>query len=235
LEHLARRGNSVYREAGVNCWRLALPKSWDQYLAMLSKSHRKQLRRLDRNFFRSGRAVMHWVHRPEELEHSLDILVDLHQRHWRKRRQTGCFASPRFLEFHREVTARMLAENCLLMSWLELDGRAAAAEYHLAGAGVVYAYQSGIAPECLEHEPGRLSNLATIKRAIERGDQFFDFLRGDEPYKAHWRAVPRPTFEACVVPGRVGARLRHGFQAAGGNMMQWIKSGWHFAGNLVNP
>ena len=55
---------------------------------------------------------------------------------------------------------------------------------------------------------GRLSHLATIRRAIERGDAAFDFLRGDEPYKAHLRAVPRGTFEARAIPARRAARLR---------------------------
>ena len=187
LVHLADRGHAIHRRPGWNCWRLELPTSWEKYLALLSKCHRKQLRRLDRDYFRSGRAVVHWVHRPEELERALPILVDLHQRRWQGRGQAGCFASRRFFEFHHELTTRLLPQNGLLMSWLELDGQPIAAEYHLAGAGVVYAYQSGIAPESLVHQPGRLSNLAAIRRAIERGDRSFDFLRGDEPYKAHWR------------------------------------------------
>ncbi|HEV3415894.1 MAG TPA: GNAT family N-acetyltransferase, partial [Pirellulales bacterium] len=206
LGHLAKRGQFIERRSGLNCWRLSLPATWEQYLAILSKCHRKQLRRLDRDYFRSGRAVVHWVHQPRDLERALAILVDLHQRRWQKRGHAGCFASPRFLEFHSELAARLLPQNGLLMNWLELDGHPIAAEYHLAAAGVVYAYQSGIDPESLAHQPGRLSNLAAIRRAIERGDRFFDFLRGDEPYKAHWRAAPRACYDAIIVPSRMSAR-----------------------------
>jgi CelD/BcsL family acetyltransferase involved in cellulose biosynthesis len=191
LDDLAGQGNAVHRRPGMNCWRLALPGSWEEYLSLVSKSHRKQLRRLDRDFFRSGRAVVHWVREPDQLEKALDVLIGLHQRRWQHLGWPGCFASERFLKFHREVALRMLAFDALLMSWLELDGEPVAAEYHLAGDGIVYAYQSGIAPESLEYQPGHLSHLATIRRAIERGDRAFDFLRGDEPYKSHWRAVPR--------------------------------------------
>ncbi len=185
LDHLTCQGNAVHRRRGMNCWRLELPGSWEEYLSIVSKSRRKQLRRLDRDFFRSGRACIHWVREPDQLEQTLDILVGLHQRRWKHLGWPGCFASERFLNFHREVALRMLAFDALLMSWLELDGEPAAAEYHLAGDGIVYAYQSGIAPESLEHQPGHLSHLATIRRAIERGDRAFDFLRGDEPYKSH--------------------------------------------------
>jgi len=233
LDQLALHGNDIYRRPGMNCWRLALPESWEAYLKRLSKSHRKQLRRMDRDFFRTGRAVIHWVHDQSHLDHALGVLVELHQRRWRGRGKAGCFASPRFLEFHREVARRMLAADCLSMSWMEVDGRPAAAEYHLRAGGIVYAYQSGIAPEWLPQEPGRLSHLATIRRAIERGDAAFDFLRGDEPYKAHLRAVPRGTFEASAVPARRGARLRQSVSAAGGSVVGWLKSGWQLAGNLL--
>ena len=85
----------------------------------------------------------------------------------------------------------------------------------------------------LNHQPGHLSNLATIRRAIERGDRAVDFLRGDEPYKAHWGAVSRPMAEYRVVSTRLAARLRQGLWTAGGNMVGWLKSGWQLAENLV--
>ena len=233
LVHLGGQGNAVYRRPAMNCWRLALPASWDDYLAMVSKSHRKQLRRLDRDFFRSGRACIHWVREPDQLEHALSVLIALHQRRWKHLGWPGCFASERFLAFHREVALRLLAFDALRMSWLEIDGRAVAAEYHLAGDGIVYAYQSGIAPDALDYQPGHLSHLATIRRAIERGDRAFDFLRGDEPYKSHWRAVPRATFEARVVPPRIGPRIRQGIWAAGSSVIHQLRSGWQLTKHLI--
>ena len=97
----------------------------------------------------------------------------------------------------------MLAADQLRMSWLELDGSPVAAEYHLAGPDATYAYQGGVDPRRLDEEPGRLSNMLTIRRAIEQGHRQFDFLRGDEPYKAHWRAIPRATYDYRIVPNRV--------------------------------
>jgi len=233
LVHLADEGNAVHCRPGMNCWRLELPDSWDEYLAMMSKSHRKKLRRMDRDFFRSGRASVHWVHDPVQLEQALDVLVRLHQSRWKRRGRPGCFASERFLNFHREVAWRLLAFDTLRMSWLEIDGRAVAAEYHLAGDGTVYAYQSGIAPAALDLQPGHLSHLATIRRAIERGDRVFDFLRGDEPYKSHWRAAPRATLEVQVVPPRIGPRIRHGIRMAGGTVVNQIRAGWQLTRHLI--
>jgi CelD/BcsL family acetyltransferase involved in cellulose biosynthesis len=234
LDHLEDRGHRVDRKPGVNRWRIELPATWDDYLATLSKCHRKKLRRLERDDFDSGRVLVHWVHSQADLDRALSILVDLHQRRWQTQGKSGCFASRRFLQFHHDVTAQLLSGNALLMNWLELDGRPIAATYDLGGGGGVYAYQSGIDPESLDRQPGRLMNLASIRRAIERGDQFYDLLRGDEPYKANWRATPRPSYDAHVVPSRTSARLRFQVSAAAENVHRLLKSSRRFAENLIN-
>ena len=222
VRHLADRGCLVCRLPGVNCWRIDLPATWEEYLATLSKSHRKQLRRLERDVWERGRAVLHTVQRLDELPRAIEILIDLHQRRRRWLGQPGCFASPRFAAFQREVMPRLLSSGQLRLDWLELDGRPAAAEYQLAGNGVLYAYQGGVDPQALQEEPGRLIMQATLRRAIEQGCRALDFLRGDEPYKAHFRASPRPSLALRVVPDRALARWRQHFWAAGRSVKHWV-------------
>jgi CelD/BcsL family acetyltransferase involved in cellulose biosynthesis len=198
---------------------------------MLSRGHRKQVRRLERRFLATGRAALHTVQCTDELPRAIELLVELHQRRRRKQGLRGCFASPRFAAFHREVMPQLLANGQLLVHWLELDGRPAAAEYHLSGGGVIYAYQAGINPDLLDEEPGRLITLATLLRAIEQGYRAFDLLRGDEPYKAHFRAIARPALAVSVVPNRAAAHLRHNLWLAGGSIRQWIKRSVHWSGS----
>ena len=222
-EQLAARQHTVHRRSGSNCWRIELPASWDEFLARLSKDHRKRIRRLERRLLSSDRAVLHSVRRREDLAGGMDVLVDLHQRRRRSLGEPGCFASLRFEAFHRQVAGRLLGNGRLHLDWLELDGRPVAVDYSLAGGGVIYAYQGGVEPEALDDHPGALMNVATIKRAIEQGFRGFDFLRGDEQYKVHWRAVPRSSLEIRIVPQHVSAQFRHGIWIAGTSMKQWIK------------
>ena len=119
---------------------------------------------------------------------------------------------------------QMLASGQLLLSWVTMDGQPLAAEYHLRGGGVVYAYQSGVDPEALKHSPGQLSNMIAIRRAVAQGYRAFDFLRGDEPYKAHWRAKPRATLEIRVAAPRAAAWLRHGVWLAGAGVKEWLRT-----------
>jgi CelD/BcsL family acetyltransferase involved in cellulose biosynthesis len=230
LARLAADGHELYLRPGLHCWRLALPDSWEAYEAMLSKSHRKQLRRLQSRVLDAGRAVMHTVAGPDDFEQAWNILIDLHQRRWQAVGQPGVFDSPRFAAFHRDVAAEFLDQGRLRLHWLELDGAPAAAEYHLAGGDTVFAYQSGADPLRREDEPGRLIALTTLRAAMDEGFRYVDFLRGDEPYKAHFRATPRPCVEIRVVPPRASSRMRHGMWAAGRKIKKWLSHGGDAAG-----
>ncbi len=188
VSHLWASGNTIHREPGPNCWRIALPGSWGDYVGTLSKSHRKQVRRFERRMRDEGKAEFHLVRDEEELNRGMEILVDLHQRRRQSLGEPGCFANASFAGFISDMTRDMLASGHLQLGWLEIDGARAAAELQLAGGGVTYAYQAGVNPDLLDEEPGRIINIATLRHAIEQGHTGFDFLRGDEPYKAHWRA-----------------------------------------------
>jgi CelD/BcsL family acetyltransferase involved in cellulose biosynthesis len=220
---LEERECLVSRYPADSCWALDLPASWDNYLAALSKSHRKQLRRLERVFLDSDRVRWHQVTTPADLEAAWDVLVDLHQRRRRSLGEPGCFASRLFHDFHREVAGRLLDRGRLRMSWLELDGSPAAAEYHVTDGKTTFAYQGGVDPARLPQEPGRLSTILCLRGAITDGQTRFDFLRGDEPYKAHWRAVPHATYDYRVVPNRRLARLRGRLLAWSDSAIDWMR------------
>lgn len=200
---------TVSRLSGEKCWAIDLPAAWDEFLALQSKSHRKQLRQMERRVLQSDRARWRPVQRADEFVSAWETLIDLHQRRRRSLGEPGCFASIRWAAFQRDIAPRLLAEGRLRLSTLDLDGRPAAAEYHFAGARATYAYQGGVDPDRLAEEPGQLSTICSIKRAIDEGHTQFDFLRGDEPYKAHWRAVPKQALRMVAVPPRLWPRLRH--------------------------
>jgi len=232
VDAMQARGSLACREPGANCWRIHLPATWDEYLATLSRSHRKQLRRLQRRWFDSGRATLQLVHDEDDLNRGLSILADLHQRRRRALGQPGRFANDSFAAFHREAASQLLQQGSLRLTWVELDGNPVAAEYQVIGSDVVYAYQSGVDPAALEVEPGRLVMMATLRRAIEEGYRAFDLLRGDEPYKPHWRAQPRPSMQVTILPGRGTDWLKHGAWVARRQVRAWVKAGWNLAASL---
>lgn len=223
-------GHTIHREPGPNCWRVELPPSWGEYVDSLSKSHRKQVRRIERRQLETGRAVFRLADSAIELARGLDILVELHQQRRNSLGEPGCFASEQFESFIRDAATHILASGQLRLGWVEVDGEPAAVEFQLADGHVTYAYQAGVNPKLLDEEPGRMINIATIRHAIEEGQRSFDFLRGDEPYKAHWRAEPHATVSYRIVPQKALSQVRHGLWLAKDNVKQWVKSGLELTG-----
>jgi CelD/BcsL family acetyltransferase involved in cellulose biosynthesis len=227
VAQLAERGFSSFSRRIVHrCWTASLPATWDDYLQTLSKSHRTKLRRLQKRVLESGRVTVHHVADPVAFDRAWKMFVDLHQRRRQSLGEPGCFASSRFASFHETVARQLLSAGQLSLMWCELDGRPISAEYNLIGAGKTYAYQGGLDPEFLDEQPGRISTMTAVQRAIESGHTTFDFLRGDEPYKAHWRAHPVELYAVRVVAERAVAQLREAAFQAVGNFKDWFKTSW---------
>lgn len=225
VERLASLNCEFYQQAVANCWRLTLPAEWDCYVASVGRNLRHKIRKLDRNYWDSGRVTLHEVERLSELPAAMDILIDLHQRRRVALGEKGCFASARFLAFFREVMPELLRHGQLQLYWLELDGQPVAAECLLLSGGILYMYQGGIDPAAAQHEPGNLIHMGILQKAIKGGIVAFDFLRGDEPYKARFYARPRPIIRLHLVPPRPLARIRHHVWLAGRNVKEWVKRG----------
>jgi len=220
---LKAKGHTLHRRERVGAWRVELPDSWADYTSRLSKSRRWKVKTVEKRYFDCGRTVCKSVGNEDELPRGLAILRDLHQRRRASLGDPGCFASARFDRFLTEVARRFLALGELRLHWIELDGRPVAAQIDFISGGTYYHYQSGIAPDANADMPGWLIQIASLKGAIDDGLHAYDFLRGDEPYKASWRAKRQPLIELRVVGRHPAARIRHRAWLAGVRVKGWLR------------
>ncbi len=209
VSRLAGAGHQTHERSGASCWRSELPADWETFLANLSSRRRQKTRTLLRRSIDDGRIQLGMVTNSAELDRVFPQLVDLHQRRRHSLGQEGCFASRQFTDFQLDVSHRLLLSRRLRMLWLEMAGRTIAVQYGLVGGGTVYYYQGGIDPDAADEQPGSLCVIASLRKAIEEGYRVFDFLRGDEAYKASWNTLPVPLVELRVAGRGPVARLRH--------------------------
>ncbi|MBA2114777.1 GNAT family N-acetyltransferase [Bremerella alba] len=211
MHHLAsamqNRQYEVKRLPLLDSYRLALPATWEEWVSQLSRSRRHRVRQLWRNQFDTGKATIH-ISDETTLEQGFSILVDLHQKRRNQMGQPGCFASKRFHGFLKEAAHEHLDSGQLRLQWIELEGRPVAVELDLEEGDTCLHYCSGIAIDCEYARPGWLGITAAIRHAIDSGKTTFDFLRGDEDYKSHWRGQPVPMVNLEFVPPKISARLR---------------------------
>jgi CelD/BcsL family acetyltransferase involved in cellulose biosynthesis len=130
----------------------------------------------------------------------LDALFRLHAARWAARRQLGVLCDPRAQEFHRHVSPRLLARNCLRLTGIHQNGAWVAPLYGIRREDDVFYYLSGFDPAYERMSPGSLLIQHGIEQAIAERVKRIHFLRGREAYKYHWGATDRPLW-TITIPG----------------------------------
>ncbi len=198
LTRLARAAGWRVEQAREDvCPAIELPSSWDEYLAMLSKKNRHELRRKMRRVEEAASVSVFEVQDCAGLDAHLASFVALHKASAPEK--AGFMGDPRMREFFGRVS-RMAAENGWLdLSFLALDGQPAATLFCFRYGDAVLVYNSGFEPEAW---PGLSTGIALcgyrIRAAIESGRKVFDFMQGDERYKYDLGGVDHPVHRLLI-------------------------------------
>ena len=176
----------------TTCPAVALPGSWEDYVASLGHHLRRNLKRYPRMLERdSGKPVTYRTAlRPEDVDETIRGLASLHLATHAQQNTVSTFAADDVVKFHQLVATRFLAQGMLRLYRLDVGGSIAAAAYCFSYGGVVSFFQTGYDPNWGRYGPGRQVTGYAIRAAIEERAHRFDFLRGNEAYKMDWRAEP---------------------------------------------
>jgi CelD/BcsL family acetyltransferase involved in cellulose biosynthesis len=181
----------------------------EDYLGRLSSNSRAQARRLLRAV--DAAKLSFEIATPATVDEFYDQLVELHQARWAQAGQPGCFASPRFSEFHRSLAHQLVPTNDAVLARLTHDGRPLAViqgyragnkfDYYLAGT----AMESENAPI---KSPGIAAHLRLKSYLFESGATYYDYLLGYSRNKAQYTTDEHP-ISRLVVERKGLKRLAH--------------------------
>ncbi|GIU96834.1 MAG: hypothetical protein KatS3mg013_0637 [Actinomycetota bacterium] len=167
---------------------VALPGSWDAYLAALPAKHRHEIRR-KANKLRAEAGDYRVVAADEgTLGPMLDRFVELHRQ---SEGPKGVFMVPGMEIFFRRLGEAFCAEGRFRLTFLELQGSLVAGTIGFAFAGTTYLYNSAYDRSWAHLAPGMVLVAEDIRLAIEDGCRGFDLLKGDYAYKYRFGAVRR--------------------------------------------
>ncbi|MFF4385432.1 MULTISPECIES: GNAT family N-acetyltransferase [unclassified Streptomyces] len=125
----------------------------------------------------------------QEVPRAVRTLLRLHEKQWRGRGVTPEHLRPRFAEHLTRATRRMVRAGESRLTEFRLDGKVVAANVTLLSSGLSGGYLYGADPDLRT----RKVDVATLllrheaRRALAEGRPVVSFLRGNEPYKNHWR------------------------------------------------
>ncbi len=175
------------------CSALTLPRTRTELLHLFSRRQRANLRNARSRLQKAGGGKVE-VATAETLTEFLEDLFRLHTSRWVQTGQAGVLQGHAIKTFHLASAPDLVARGILRLHRLRLSGRTVAAIYSLFEQKTVFCYLQGFDAEFADLSPGTQLMFSVMEDALERGICRFDFLRGQETYKQHWRARREPTY-----------------------------------------
>lgn len=182
LPELARaRGWQVETEVQEVCPVVALPATWEEYLASLDRKDRHELRRKMRKAEATEGLRWYIVGPEHDLEREVEDFLALMAK---STRQKAGFLTPPMRAFFQDLARVAMDAGWLQLSFLEVKGRKLASYFSFVYNNRVLVYNSGLDWEAYpDLSAGIVLTGLLIRHAIRQGREAYDFLRGDEPYK----------------------------------------------------
>jgi CelD/BcsL family acetyltransferase involved in cellulose biosynthesis len=159
---------------------VALPKTWEEYLRGLAKKDRHELRRKFRRLEARAPDRQFTYFSPTASDRTLDEFLQLMRQ---SREEKGRFLTPQREGFFRRMASELAQAGLLGLGFLEVEKKRVAGVLYFDYQGQRLLYNSGFDPAYSHLSVGLLLKAHCLQEALEKGMRYFDFLRGDEPYK----------------------------------------------------
>ena len=163
-------------------------KSFDEYWSARGPNLRRNVRRYGHRAHSTG-PVEFAVSSAAEPS-LIDALLQLHGARWRAHGQSGMVATNNSDSFLRDSACAFARHNILRIFSLHIRAEIAAIILAFELRGRMYGYLTGFDPAVEHFGPGRLLLHHTLRHCFAQGCTGWDFLRGEEAYKADWGAEP---------------------------------------------
>lgn len=175
---------------------LSLPDSWEAYVSGLSKKDRHELRRKLRRLESTEGDVRYYkVSDPGDVERDMEDFFFLMR--YSREDKYHFLTKPRE-QFFRSMAKEMASIGIFKLFFLEMKGKRVAAALCFDYGRSRLLYNSGYDPDYRYYSVGLLLKAFALRDAIEEGKEYFDFLRGSEPYKYDLGARDRTLYQILV-------------------------------------
>lgn len=172
------------------CRNVALPATFEEFLASLSSNSRQNMRRKMRKLTEAGITIAQVDGTNDAVrDATMDAFYAMHQDRWEEDSSGGGFPEGRVRDLHRYLARSLGARGYLdLRAAYSSEGEIIGVIYNFRYDGTCYYYHMGAQQEgsWAPYSLGTCLLIDSIRAAIEGGCHHFDLLRGDHEYKRHF-------------------------------------------------
>ena len=211
--YLQATGLRVWQVSQKPSWAVALDairQSGQPYLDHLSANTRYQIRRALRLYEQRGPVTATAAHDVEEAMRFYAEMQELHQRYWVARGEPGSYAFPFYKRFHERILADCIPRGTVEIVRVTAGTSVIGYVYNFISGGSVCAYHTGLSydPDP-KFKPGLVSHYLCIERHLQAGARCYDFLAGDNRYKANLGTRGPNMMHLVLQRQSLGIRVEH--------------------------
>lgn len=198
-------GNSSYLYRTKTCPYIELPQTVDAFLQNLSRNLRSNLRRTQNKFNKNGLTI-EVVNNEQELDQAIRQLFELHSMRFAAKQAKTKFVFENRGAFHQRIAKIFFRNHWLQLYQIKDRQKVIGSLYCYKFRESMMYMQGGFDPSYHKFALGNLIILRAITDAIEMKYKIFDFMRGNEAYKARWATHYRYLNE-LIFPVTLKAKL----------------------------
>lgn len=159
--------------------------SGGDYLSLLAKNSRYQIRRSIKEFSKQGTIALTAAGNADEALDFLEGLKHLHQTYWQSRGLPGSFAYVFFETFHKRLIRSRFDCGEIQLIRFKVGDRTLGYLYNFVWQDIVYNYQTGFDYTIAENnnQPGLVTHSMAIEYNASCGHKIYDLMAGDYQYK----------------------------------------------------
>ena len=164
--------------------------------ATLSQGFRRELGMKRRRLERLGAVEFRTLNDPQKIGDAFETLRRLRSARLKSLGAANVMDNEVIFAFYRRMAIEGAREGFARTECIYLAGEAIAVQFGLVQRGTYSMLMLGAEIERLKRiSPGMLMVDASLRAAIEGGDQMYDFTIGDHPYKEQFGARALPLYE----------------------------------------
>lgn len=177
-------GLPYQRGEGIRCPFMLLPESLDDWEKSLCRATRRNLRKHENRLRKAfpATSVCEFTD-PEQAEHAISTLIELHQGRWRSLGGPGVFGDPRREAFYRQQLHCLAQRGEMVFHQLRVGDQIVACLFSFRQGERLHAFLSGWDPGWADHSVMWVMWRQAVALAIAGGFKFYDLSIGDYAYK----------------------------------------------------
>ena len=185
-----------------------LPNDWKYHLSGRSANFRYDLKRKFRRAKAKGKVSAKCITiKPESLYKWFKKLIEVEGSGWKGVRGSSLLHNKALGLFFKEYSKLAAEEKMLKISLLQIDGKVISAQLVIEAYKRLWVLKMGYDETYSRISPGFLLTAETVRAAIERNIEAYEFLGSSEPWEERWGTKSRPYSLVMIYPATIMGAL----------------------------